>query len=242
MDDLLPKTVGELWESIARGEWVIAFGLLTSLLTRLFAIGALREKIPSGYLRYISVGLGVLTQASAAMAGGASIGKALAMGFVAGLVAIGLWESALKAAPVLKKPGNAAGIVVIGMLGLMATGCATDFPGKVSQMSTAVSSFRQVSREAYKYKCGQAVDRCKETKSPASQPTLDDCKLWKDCDTQRESIFWAASTAQMLLDTSLVLWQMGKPEDAKAMLARASAAWENLREKITEYKLLEVLK
>jgi len=240
MDDVLPKTVAELWDSIAKGDWVLAFGFLTMLLTRLFAIKPLQDKIPKEYLRYVALVLGMLSQASAALVGGASWPKALIMGALAGLSSIGFWEAGMKAAPVLKKAGTGAGIVILGLCAAMATsGCAAEFPGKVSQMSTGVASLRQVSREAYKYKCGKLVDECKKTKSPTSQPTLDDCKIWKDCDSQREKLFFAASSTQMLLDTTLVLWQMGNPEDAKAMFERAKAAFENLKEKITEYKLLK---
>ena len=252
MFDWLPSSVSQLWETVARGDWVIAFGLLTSLLTRLFAAGPLRQRIPKGWLRWIAVVLGVLTQSSAALAGGASWGKAVVLGLTAGLAAIGSWEAVLKHAPKIKKPTGLSVIILPLFFVLTLPGCAKDFPGKVSQTSTAVAAFRQVSREAYQFKCMKAVDECKakakaaleacKTSScPTEMPPLESCEIWKKCDTQRERIFWSASTTQMMLDTSLVLWQMGKPEDAKAMFARAAVAFENLKEKITKYKLLEVL-
>jgi len=258
MDGFTPEMLESLLKATASGDWVVAFGLFTSLLTRVLGAGVLKHRIPKNWLPYAAVILGVLTQTSAALTSGAGVAKSIVMGLVAGLVSIGLWETVFKKTPVTRKPvavtasdGNdkastSGSVTTAALLAFFILptlpACATDFPGKVSQVSTAVASFRQVSREAYKYKCGQVVDECKQTKSAASQPTLDTCKAWKACDAQRATVFWSASTTQMLLDTALVLWEMGKPEDAKAMFARANTAWEALREKIMEFKLLEILK
>lgn len=240
-----------LLEALGKGDYVLALGFGTMLLTRLLTVGPLKEKIPGRYLPWVAVVLGMLSQASVAITSGVPWQRALLLGLAAGLVAIGSWETIGKHSPVLKKAGGSptgpagpAGPVVLLLMIFTfgASGCASSFVGKVSQMSTGVASLRQVSREAFKWKCGAIADVCKSEKETKKYAALDDCPEWKSCDTLRVEIFWGASTTQMLLDTSLVVYSGGKPKDAEAIFKQASTAFDNLREKIAKHKLLEVLK
>jgi hypothetical protein len=235
----------DLWNQLAAGNWVLAFGALATLLTRLLHVGGLRQKIPKQYLPWAAMVLGILSQASASMVGGEPWSKALLLGIVAGLVGIGSWELGLKKAPILRKkpesPPKAGPTVAILLIvfAVGASGCAQTFPGKVSQMSTAVRGMRQVAREAFKIRCGQMVDKCKAAKK---YEKLNDCPDWQKCDNQRVEVYWVASTAQLMFDTALVLWQLEKEIDAQTIMTQAAAVFDALKDKIIKYKLLEAVR
>lgn len=235
----IPPDVG-LLDALAKGDYVLAFGFAVMLLTRLCTLGPFKEKIPGWALPWIAVVLGVLSQASTSLAMGMGWQKAILLGLAAGLVAIGGWETIGKRTPVVKKSGGTVGALLLLFL-LLPSGCAPGFVGKVSQISTSVASLRQVSREAYKWKCGRLVDTCKAEQATKGYKTLDDCPAWKACDTQRAEVFAGASSVQMLLDTSMVIYEMGKPTDAESLFKQAVAVFENLKDKITKYKLLEAI-
>jgi hypothetical protein len=232
-----------LLEALGKGDYVLAFGLAVMLLTRACTAGPLKDKIPKRFLPWLAVLLGVLSQTSTSLAMGVPWKKAILLGLASGLVAIGGWETLGKYTPVTRK-GGAAGLLplLLPLLLLGAPGCAPSFHGKVSQISTAVGGLRQVSREVYKLRCGKATDECKAVKEAKGYKTLEDCPEWKTCDTQRAEVFAGASSTQMLLDTALVMHGLDKPKDAETLFIQAVAVFENLKEKITKYKLLEVLK
>ena len=57
----------QLIDGMARGDWVLIFGALVSVLNRLLDAG-LKERIPKKWLPYTAVVIGFLTQTSAALA------------------------------------------------------------------------------------------------------------------------------------------------------------------------------
>ena len=84
---------------------VLLFAILTMVATRVLDMG-LKERIPPTALKYISTGLGIMSQTTAALLMGLPWKQSLVMGILAGLGGVGSWSAIGKYMPGLRKKGE----------------------------------------------------------------------------------------------------------------------------------------
>jgi uncharacterized integral membrane protein len=77
------------------GQWSLAIGLLLTLLVMVFRKFIVKY-IPSKYLPWVAVALGVLGSVGVGLSAGVIWWKAILQGFIAGATASGLWELLFK--------------------------------------------------------------------------------------------------------------------------------------------------
>lgn len=85
-----------LWKAIEGQDWPLAAGFFVMILVYIFNRFGLKDKIGAKAIPYVSVAVGVLTAIGVALASGGSIASALEAGVLAGLAAIGSWETIFK--------------------------------------------------------------------------------------------------------------------------------------------------
>lgn len=85
-----------LWKAIEGQDWPLAAGFFVMILVYIFNRFGLKDKIGAKAIPYVSVAIGVLTAIGVALASGGSIASALEAGVLAGLAAIGSWETIFK--------------------------------------------------------------------------------------------------------------------------------------------------
>lgn len=102
-EQALPTTDAEavedaiaFWKALETQNWSLAGGFFVMLVVYIFNRLGLKDKIGGKAVPYVSVVLGILTAVGVSLASGLSIGVAIESGLVAGLTAIGSWETIFK--------------------------------------------------------------------------------------------------------------------------------------------------
>jgi len=84
------------YKAVETQDWPLAAGFLVMLLVYASNRFGLKEKVGAHNIPYVSLVLGILSSVGVSLASGGSMGVALEAGVIAGLAAIGSWETVFK--------------------------------------------------------------------------------------------------------------------------------------------------
>jgi len=84
------------YKAVETQDWPLAAGFLVMLLVYVSNRFGLKEKVGAHNIPYVSLALGILSSVGVSLASGGSVSVALEAGVIAGLAAIGSWETVFK--------------------------------------------------------------------------------------------------------------------------------------------------
>lgn len=95
-DEEALKDAKAFYKAVETQDWPLATGFLVMLLVYASNRFGLKEKVGAHNIPYVSLALGILSSVGVSLASGGSISVALEAGVIAGLAAVGSWETVFK--------------------------------------------------------------------------------------------------------------------------------------------------